>query len=161
MKLWVVIANSSSAEIYAVEHNGRDMHKVQHLEFPKGREKSGEILSDRPGRGFEGSKQMKGAFGRHAYSSETDIRTQEQQIFAHKLEEILRKAKDENVYEHLAIIAPPQFLGVLRGTLSDGVRKLIIKEINKDIPASQTDQERIESICRYLDLKRPVSTPGI
>lgn len=157
MKLWVVVANSSYAEIFATEHNGRDFHKVQQIDFPEGRKKSGSMLSDRPGRGFEGAKNSPGAkFGRHAYSSEVDIHMHEQQVFAHKIADVLRKGRADNAFERLALIAPPQFLGELRIALTDAVRKVLFKEINKDIPSSHNERERIEEICRLLEMQKPV-----
>lgn len=159
MKLWVLIANSSFAEIYAVEKNGLSITKVQEIDFPDGRKKDSELLSERPGRGFEGPKPGGGKnYGRHAYSTAIDAHTHEQQVFAHRLAEILYKGKNDRSYEQLAIIAPPEFLGELRQTLAENVKKSIYKEVNKDIPASQKQQDRIDSICRLLDLKHPVTS---
>lgn len=151
MKLWIVIANSSSAEIFL--RKGLNIEKLHHIDFPAGRQRSGEFLSDRPGRGFEsgGSKMH----GRHAYSSETDIHTQEQRIFAHQLADLLRKAITEKTFDQLAIIAPPEFLGELRRVLPN-LDKLLHKEVNKEVSTGLSEHEKIEVICRLLDLKPPV-----
>jgi protein required for attachment to host cells len=160
MGLWVIIANNSFAEIYAVEKNGRDIHRIHEVDFPKGRQKSGELLSDRPGRGFEAPKNSGGSsgFSRHAYGTQVDVHSHEQQVFALQLSEILQKGLTDHSFDSLAIIAPPSFLGELRNKLSHGVNKTITKEINKDIPSSLSKQERIATICRLLDIKKPASS---
>ncbi len=143
---WVMVANSSSADIFAI-NNGHDMERIYHIDFPDGREKSGKILSDRPGRSFD----RRGG-NRHALGTEVDVHMHEQQIFARQLAELLHKAKCDNEFSKLALIAPPQFLGELRNMLSDLVKKSIYKEINKDIPAARSEQERKDSICKFLEL---------
>lgn len=148
-KILVVVANSSFAEIYTIEL-GREMVKKHHLDFPAGREKDGQILSDRPGRSFS-------KFGgeRHALSSEVDIHTHEQQVFAHQIVDLIKKAQVEHLFERLVLIAPPEFLGELRRCLPESAKKLIYKEFSKDFPAFLSDHERVDTICRLLDIKRP------
>lgn len=160
MSLWVIIANSSFAEIYAVERNGQEIHRIHEINFPKGRLKPSELLSDRPGRGFEAPKNSGGGagFSRHAYGTQVDVHTHEQQVFAQQLSEILQNGLTKHSFDSLAIIAPPSFLGELRHKLSHGVSKTIIKEINKDVPSSLSEQERIATIYRLLDLKKPASS---
>lgn len=155
--LWVLIANSGSAEIYAVQ--GKGISLVQRLDNPDGRLKSGEILTDRPGRSFEGRGRGGAGIGgsRHALGSEVDAHMHEQQIFAHKLSDILKKEKALNKFDRLDIIAPPQFLGELRNVLHDNVKKCVHKEINKEIPSALSEKERIDWLCKFLDLPKLVS----
>lgn len=152
MVAWILVANSSYAEIYSVQ--GKDIKLVQQLDNPSGRQKSGEILTDRPGRSFEGrGRAGAGSQGsRHALGSEVDVHTHEQQLFAHKLSDLLHKEKSLNAFEKLHVIAPPQFLGELRTVLSDNVKKSIDKEINKEIPSALSQHEKVESIRKFLDL---------
>lgn len=157
MSLWVLVANSSLAEIFSV--NGKEIKLVQRLENPSGRQKSGEILTDRPGRSFEGrGRGGAGSQGsRHALGTEIDVHLHEMQIFAHKLADILRKEKSLNSFDKLDIIAPPQFLGELRAILSDPIKKCISKEINKEIPATLSEHEKMDSIRKFLDLPMNVA----
>lgn len=153
MTLWVVVANSSSAEIFSI--NGREIKKIEHLDFPQGRQKGDKIFSDKAGRSFD----RHGA-SRHALGTEVDLHMQGQQTFARQVAASLEKGKNGNLFSKLALIAPPQFLGELRNMLSDQVKKIIYKEINKDIPAAQTEYERIESIYSFLDLPVKPSVSG-
>lgn len=151
MTLWVLVANSSMAEIYAVKTNGT-IQVVHHLSFPDGRKKGNELYSDRPGRGFESM-----GLGRHGYSSEVDAHVHEQEIFAHQLSELLNKAKSENEFDKLVLIAPPKFLGELRSSLTEQIKKCISKEINKEVPATFSDGERLEHVCKLLEIKKPTA----
>lgn len=155
MSRWIIIANSSIAEIYSLD--GREFTKVQQMDNPDGRLRSGEILQDRPGRGNEGKNSPGIGFGRHAYSSEIDPHVHEQQLFAHKIAEVLRRAKSANAFDKLDIIAPPQFLGELRKVLSEGVKLCIDKEINKEIPPEMNEREKQDAIRKFLDIRRPAA----
>lgn len=148
-KWWIVVANSSFAEIYAF-HPARDFHRIRYIENPEGRKKSGEIINQRPGRS---NTSMRTA--RYALSPRTDIHKHEQQLFAQVLSDHLEQGVAENAYERLALICPPKFLGELRSCLSENVRKLVNKEFNKELSESMSENERIEQIFKLLEIKKP------
>lgn len=145
--LWILIANSSYAKLFEVKGHGRHIKEIQHIENPEGRMKSGDLLSDRPGRTFD----RMGA-GRHALGTEVDPHAHELQVFAGKLAHLLYEANVNHSYDELGIVAPPQFLGVLNQSLDEGVRKSVFKEVNKDLPAHLSEQERIKHLCEYFEL---------
>ena len=145
--MWVLVANNSFAKIFEVKGHGKHIKEIQHLDNPVGRMKPGEILQDRPGRSFD-----RIGTARHALGTEVDVKTHEQRIFASKLSSILSEGKTSHAFDELAIVAPPQFLGELKQALNDQVRKLLSKEIDKDLPLHLSEQERLELLCRYLDL---------
>jgi protein required for attachment to host cells len=147
MASWILVANSSYAEIYSLK--GRELHRIEQIDFPEGRLKGSEIYSDRPGRGFEST----GSGTRHALTSQIDAHGHEQQVFAHKLADYLRKAKAEKSFEKLIIISPPEFLGELRRTLNDDVKKVIEKEFKKEISSGLSQFERQEHIYKLLDIQ--------
>lgn len=148
MKRWIVVANSSYAEFYDLK--GKDLKKIKSLDFPEGRFKGSQILSDRPGRGFESS----GGGLRHALSSETDVHRHEQEIFAHKIIEEIKRGKAENKFEELIIIAPPEFLGEIKHVMHDIVKKNSVHTIAKDIPDYLSDVEKKEMIEKMLELEK-------
>lgn len=150
-KMWILIANSSFAEIYELEQ-GKEMHRARFIDFPDGRKKSGELDNARPGRSHEmGGK-------RHAYEPRTDTHTHEVQLFANNLAQILHKAHSEHLFDKLSLVCPPHFLGELRSLLTEQLRKNIHKEVNKDLPAYLSEHERIDQLYKLLDLHRPVNT---
>lgn len=145
--LWVVVANSCSARFYEVAGYGRKIENIQIIEHPEGRKKDGELYSDRPGRTFD-----RMGPGRHSFSPEIDRHLREQQIFAKKIGEFLKKAQEENKFEELALIAPSQFLGELKKFLPNSVKKSLINQTPSDLPETLSEKEVQDHICRYLNL---------
>lgn len=144
---WVLIANQSFAKIYEVKGHGRNIVEVWHLENPDGRKKGSEILSDRPGRAFD-----RMGVGRHSLQTKVDVHEHEQQVFAQKISTFLQSGLDKKAFDHLALIAPPHFLGDLKLALSSHLLASINKEVNKDLPEHLSEPERIEMMSKYLDL---------
>jgi len=151
-RTWVIVANSSFAEIYSIEP-GRDIHKIRYIDFPDARKRSGEINSERSGRSHESI-----GSSRHALGKRVDAHTHEMQIFAHDLAHLVNHEQTEHAFDKLALICPPHFLGELRPLLSEAVKKCVYKEINKDLPAALSEQERLDHLCKLLEIKRPVSS---
>lgn len=154
-KRWVLLANSSSAEIFEII--GKEVKRKHRIDFPEGRELDHNLYSDRPGRGFEG--RSTGGLGktRHAYSPHTEPHLHEQQVFASQVACFLDKALSEKSFEKIVVIAPPQFLGELRHAFSDSLKLVVEAEHNKDISSALPEAERIEAICKYLDLERSIA----
>lgn len=145
--MWIVAANSSYAKIFEVKGHGRQIIEVKHLDFPEGRLKSSEVGSDRPGRAFD-----KFGAGRHAHSPEVSYHEHEQQVFSHKIASILHEAHEQKTFDELALVAPAHFLGYLKQAISNSVKKCIFKEVHKDLPEGLDGRERIDHLCKYLDL---------
>lgn len=145
--MWVVTANSGFAKIFEVKGCGRQITEVQHVDFPKGKVKSGQVNSDRPGRAFDSF-----GMGRHAHTPAVSIHAHENKVFAGHLAKILREAHANNSFNELALIAPPHFLGELKQAIPNGLQKCIVKEINKDLPEYLSEKDRIDHICDYLEL---------
>lgn len=145
--MWIVTANSCFAKIFEVKGHGHQIKEIQHLDFPKGRQKGTEINSDRPGRAFDSM-----GMSRHSHSTEVSLHEHENKVFAHQIAEVLRLAHDNKAFEQLAIVAPPHFLGELKQHINNGVKKTIIKEVGKDLPEHLSEKERIDHLSQYLDL---------
>lgn len=155
MSYWILVANSSFAQIFEVAKRGVELKEVHRIDFPEGRERSGEILSDRAGRTF----QSMGDGTRSALGTEINPHLHEQQVFAHKIGEYLQKAQAKHAFEKLAIIAPPQFLGLLRNVLPERVTRSVIQEVHKEVPNDLKEGTRLEMIRNFLDLEHPSYTP--
>lgn len=145
--LWILVANRSFAKVYEVKGHGRQVTEIHHLDNPDGHKKNGEIFTDRPGRSFDSH----GA-SRHALVKEIDTHEREQKNFTKKISEFLQHGKDGKKYEELAFVAPAHFLGELHSTITPAIKKSIVKEVHKDLPEHLTEQDRIEHLCKYLDL---------
>lgn len=145
--MWVLTGNASFAKIYEIKGHGKHIKEIHHFDNPEGRMKPGEILQDKPGRTFD-------RFGpaRHALGTEVDVKAHEQKMFASKLCAFLKEGKSNNAFDELALVVPPQFLGDLKDAVDGQVKKIISKEIDKDLPIHLSEQDRIDHLCRYLDL---------
>lgn len=154
MSYWILVANSSFAQIFEVKKLGVELKEVERFDFPEGRERSGEILTDRPGRTF----QRMGA-ERSSLGTEVDPHMHEQQMFAHKIGQFLHKAQAKKSFIKLAIIAPPQFLGLLRNTFPETLLRCVDQEIHKEVPNDLNEGTRLEMIRNFLDLEHPTYTP--
>lgn len=144
MKHWVVIANASFAEIFDVQ--GKNIKALHYFDYPEGRMKSGDILTERPGRGHDSF-----GYGRHAVGTKVDVHLHELQTFIHSLVAVLKKAKSENAFDRLTLIAPPQFLGEMRLLLNENLRKCVDKEFAKDISADLSQNDKIAFVRHYLE----------
>lgn len=152
--LWVIIANAGFAKIYEVTGCGREIHEIHHLDNAIGHENHAIHFSDRPGR----THNRFGA-GRHALQDQ-NIHANEQHIFIESIEKILKEGKEAKKYDQLAVVAPPAFLGELNKQLCGEIKKLINKEVPKDLPEKMSEKERIEHVRSYLDLwnEKPSNT---
>ena len=146
-KHWVLVANSSYAMILEVKGLGKEIHLLQKIDFPDGRKRDRDINTDKPGRAFASTGAV-----RHAVGSSVDPHQHEQEIFAHQLSKLLHKAKSEQQFDDLSIIAPAHFLGELKAVLTDQVKHAIAKEVSKDLPATLSNEQRDEHVAKYLDL---------
>lgn len=145
---WVLMANSSYAEIFEVK--AMKVTFLQRLTFEERREKMHDLVSDKPGHNYG----RMGAQGSgHVLGSEDALRHHEESVFAHELIEFCVKAKAQHLFDKLTIIAAPHFLGELRNVMKLKSHHLPIdKEIHKDIPQRLSEHEKIAYLKEYLDI---------
>lgn len=124
---WIVIANSSVARIFEVE-NHTSLKELNQLIHPESRQHSRDLVSDRPGRGFE-------SVGPARHNMEPKTNPQDQEIidFAKKLCSHLDAARSKGTINRIYIAANPHFLGLIRKHLPAQTAQLIAAEVDKDI----------------------------
>jgi len=137
---WIVVADSSLARIFSSAQNTADIEEIETLEHPAGRLHEQELTTDLPGRSFDSM----GA-GRHAMGQTVEPKKQEAVRFAKSIAEKLGKARNENRFEKLILIAAPAMLGLLREALDKETSKRVIETIDKDLT-----QHSIEDISNHL-----------
>lgn len=146
--LWIVTANKSYAKIFEVKGLGKHIKEIHHFDNPDGHKKSGELYSDRPGRSFD-----KIGGGRHSLTDDkVDFHEQEQHRFATQLAEVLQEGKDSKAFDTIALVAPTPVLNTLNKVLPSPLKKSVVKEVAKDLPEHLGSQERLDQLCKYLDL---------
>lgn len=126
--VWALVADRSRAKIFhAVEEAQPYFTLLAGFEFPEGRQLAQEAESDSPGR-----IQLRGA-SRSATEPHTDRAHQSALQFAGDLLKYLNGACREGRFDKLFIIAPPLFLGTLRGLYEPQLKKRIVLEVDKDL----------------------------
>lgn len=127
-KTWILAAESSRAVIYRVESRTAPLVEVKSLAHPEGREMEHDMTSDRPGRAFD-------SFGnnRHSMGKEVDPKRQEAIQFSRRLADCLEQGRTQGDFEQLILIAPPEFLGLLRQALNDQVLKRVSQSLDKNL----------------------------
>lgn len=125
---WILVANGSLAKIFKIEKNSI-LTEVAEIQHPESRQKEIDLVSSKPGRTF-GSM---GTGVRHAYERPHTQKNTELHIFAKSLSDYLEAARTKGDFAKLYISANPQFLGILRQTLSSNTHQLIAGEVDKDM----------------------------
>lgn len=126
---WVITANSSEAYCYATKYLGRDINLVKEFFNPNMRKKTHDLVTDKPGH-YQSNEGPSTAHG--SYADPTDPKEVEAQKFARLLAEELDKARINHDFDHLIVIAPPHFHGLLNQHLNRHVLNLVTHQIEKD-----------------------------
>jgi protein required for attachment to host cells len=125
---WVVTADSSKADFFEVDRIGGDFRPVRSLAHTEATLKGQDLTTDRPGRSFDSAGQ-----GRHAMSSQVDPRAHEADVFAREVSETLELGRTRGNFGRLIVLAPPDFLGRLRKTISPAANKLVVETVPKSV----------------------------
>ena len=135
-KTWVLVCDASRARILNEEPNGRGYTMVEAFEHAESRAKVRDLVADENGRKpagpSVGNNGPRNISGRPGAEPDTDPKEVEAQKFARELAAALEKGLNDHAYDTLTIVAPPHFLGLMRGTLNDQVVKRLTLTIDKD-----------------------------
>jgi protein required for attachment to host cells len=140
MKTWLIVTDAARARLYALADRSSPLEELQDLVHPAARLKGEEIDSDRPGRAFDSHGEQ-----RHAMEPSTQPKHEEAMHFAHEIADLLREGLDTHRFDQLCVIAPPQFMGLLRETMDDAVRRTVKGELVKDLTRESTDRIAAEA----------------
>ena len=125
---WILVAHRGGARLFENHGPGKGLQLVEDIPHPEGRLKSGEINADKPGRAFDSF----GA-GRHSLSQEHEAADQVSLMFAKHLCDKLEKARAENRFGGLVLVAEPRLLGELRAALDKPTTALVSATLDKDL----------------------------
>ncbi len=140
-KRWILVAESSRARLFEAKSRLEPLQEIADMVHMDAKLHMLELKSDKPGLAFDRWKPI--AYGKHAKTPEVDPKAHEAELFAKQLGELLEKARGENRFRELVLIAEPKFLGLLHRHLHPETKKLIVKEIAKNLVRER--EERIRS----------------
>jgi protein required for attachment to host cells len=123
---WIMVANASQAKLFANAGPKKGLELVKELLHPASREKTSNLVSDRPG-----SHPGPGS-GYGAFAQATDPKHHEAERFAQELCRELEDGRVNNAYERLILVASAPFMGLLNGRLPSQVRNKVSESIEKD-----------------------------
>jgi protein required for attachment to host cells len=116
----VIVAHDAGAK--AFEHRGPGkLVQLNEVEFEDGRRHSGEL--EEGGRGFD-----------RAYEARQDSRQHAVAHFAKVLAQDLARDFHLGEFQQLILVAPPRFLGMLRDSLDNKLKRALIGSVAKDLP---------------------------
>ena len=136
-RTWIVVAESSRARIFQTREAGQAFEELADFVHPNSRLKGHELLSDSPGRAFDSKGQ-----GRHAMSQATDVRRHEAEVFANELADKLEAGRNRHAFDSLILVAPPEFLGLIRAAISPETAALLQATVNKNMIRMKPDEIR-------------------
>lgn len=141
---WILVCDASRAHFYREETKGR-FTALESLEHADSRARRQDLMADAPGRkpngnpggvangtgsgGTGGGTYM----GRPGAAPDTDPKEVEAQKFARELAERLEQGLNQHDFDGVVLVAPPQFLGLLKSTLSTQVAKHVVDTVDKDL----------------------------
>jgi protein required for attachment to host cells len=149
MKTWVMVADATRARLFELNGRHAPLTELQALVWPESRLKAHEIESDRPGRAFD----SRGGGQRHAMEPGIPPKQEEATRFARSLVELLQQGLDAHSFEQLCVMAPPQFLGLLRAAMGTPLQRAVTRELVKDL--THEGPERIADEVRALLYAEP------
>ncbi len=135
MRRWIVISDASRARIFATDDRAVPFHLIDSFEHPQSRSRVRDLMADANGRKPMGAPLLGHAGGsaRPGVAPDTDPKWVEAQKFARELAARLEAGLHQRAYDHLVVAAPPQFLGLLRHTLSEQVKAHLELSLDKDL----------------------------
>jgi protein required for attachment to host cells len=138
--VWIVSANAGRAIFFLQEDTFESFEKERSIK------KVGEMVNDKSSlHTYETETDRLGQHSasksRHSVGAPTQPSGYEpnqtpaehnSELFARKISQYLTEALDAGRFQRLALVASPEFLGVLRSTLDSRLTAIIDKEVNKD-----------------------------
>ncbi|MBM4073780.1 MAG: host attachment protein [Planctomycetes bacterium] len=129
-RIWTMVADAGSACIYSQKLLGGVLTPVEGARFsnPAVHEPSRNLTSDRLPRSIDSAGSQ-----RHAMEPRVDPHRQTKVVFARQLADYIERQAEENKYDKLILVAPPQLLGDLHAALGKHAEKRLTAEIDKDL----------------------------
>lgn len=135
MKTWVLVANAACARLFEAGSSDGQMVELAGFASPESRLHGSEFTSERAGRVQESATSA-----RHGIEPRVDPHDKASMQFAHGLAEMLERGRVEHEYARLVLVAPPRFLGQLRGALAEQVSRLVVESLDKDVSRASIDE---------------------
>ena len=125
---WILVADKSHAKLYTMSGRASGLTLKQEWDHEASRKHEQELTSDLPGRTFDSMGDA-----RHAMSQSVDPKDHEAELFAHELITEMDRGRVSNAFKHLSLVAPPEFLGLLRKECNSTLEQLVSDTVDKNL----------------------------
>jgi len=144
---WILVANQVEARIYSSKRLPGNLILLDTLTHEEGAVHTRDLISDAPGRAYDSS-----GLGRHSMEPVTGVKEEGRRKFVKEMVDLLESARQKDRFDQLVFLAAPAVLGVIRKTLSDGLARIVVKEIPKDVIGQGMDKIQ-DQLQRAFELK--------
>ena len=131
---WIVVADGQRARFFHHAGIGKGLGAAMNHDMAQSLVPNRERERDEPGRKADaghGGSRVEPSVDYHEFDKER---------FANDVSRVLNKARAENQYDRLVLVAPPKTLGYLREELDKHTRDLVYGELHKDLTHQREDQ---------------------
>ncbi len=127
--IWVLVADNSAAKLLETDYPRSPLHEIKDFTHSASRLRNNELVSDSPGRTFD----RKG-YASHGVGSSNEPKKVEAEVFARELVHYLDSHRNNgHHFKKLVLVAPPKFLGLLRSSMSEHLRNLVVAQVSKNM----------------------------
>lgn len=141
---WIVVAESARARILTSSGPRTGLEEIAALTHPAARLKERDLVSDTHGRSFDSAGQ-----GRHTMGRHLDHKQAEAEAFAREIAERLEAARQRGEFQKLILVAPPEFLGLLRKCMAPACADKVVATVNKNLVQHDPSEIR-KSLPHYF-----------
>ena len=140
MSTWILVAESSRAKLFSRVSLSEPITELEAFSHPECRLPERDLVSDNDG--FDG-----GSVGQshHVMQKKISAKDAEADKFARTLAEHLDDGRVHGKFDHLILMAPPNFLGRLRNCFDKELTSMVSKEIDKNLV-----QQPVDVIHQYI-----------
>jgi len=129
---WIVVADGSRARFLLHKGIGKGLSPAMDDDMANELLPSREIAGDDAGRNADpGGGRVEPTVDHHEFEKER---------FSNQVARVLNKARAENRFDRLVLVAPPKALGYLREELDKHTHAYVYGELHKDLTNARTDE---------------------
>lgn len=126
MSTWILVANATTARLYARDALNQGLTEIRTLVHPEGRLKNAELSSDRAGH------MQSSGDGHGARQPRSEPKQNEAAYFARDLAQLLLRGRTAGDCQKIMLVAPAAFLGLIKAALDGPTAKLVTAHFEKD-----------------------------
>lgn len=131
MNTRIVVADNRRARIFSSYPHFSELDEQEDFVHNAARLSNQELVTDAAGKSVDQHGSL---------NPPTSAKAHEEEIFAKSLSKHLKELHNRDHFKKLVLIAPPKFLGLLRGELDSTLDKLVTKTIDKDLTLCSVDE---------------------